>query len=530
MKISHIYRSLSPILFLLGFGLQLFLGGDISGQNLDGIPVTQWVDPEGRKPITYQEWRERVGEDKPFQVETIYQTPQKTGGKVLEKFSVIVNSNLYPQIQSAVDQYVIDLEEDGYEVRLHLTSGGTPQNFRTFLWNEYGLGMKGCVLIGDLPVPWYEMDYWGYESFPIDLYYMDLDGNFGDSDHDGLFDSHTGDVGPEIYLGRLTASTLHLDGATEVSLVNRYFYKNHEHRTGGLNLNNRALVYVDDDWYPWAETWNANVGLAYSDRTLVKDPSTTRDIDYEMRLTQNYESILICAHSSPALHAFQIPSGWDGYTYNYEVKNIDPLAFFYNLFACSNARFVENDYMGGWYIFCQDYGLGAVGSTKTGAMLEFQDFYGPLSERRNFGEAFMDWFESQAAGGFSPDEAAWFYGMTYLGDPTLSIWSPLTLNLTPDSHSVPRGGTLGFTALLTNNSDNTQTVDAWTEVTLPDGSSREVLSPRTVSLAPHETITRHLNHRVPNNAPLGEYIYCGKVGTYPTPVIDEECFNFTVTP
>jgi hypothetical protein len=28
-----------------------------------------------------------------------------------------------------------------------------------------------------------------------------------------------------------------------------------------------------------------------------------------------------------------------------------PEAYFYNLFACSNARFTETDYMAGWYMF-----------------------------------------------------------------------------------------------------------------------------------------------------------------------------------
>jgi len=111
--------------------------------------------------------------------------------------------------------------------------------------------------------------------------------------------------------------------------------------------------------------------------------------------------------------------------------------------------------------------------------------------------------------------------------------SRVTINLVADNDTIPRGGVLGFTVTITNSTADTQQVQVWTEAYLPDGSpypKNPVLGPRTVTLKPNQTITRHRNHKVPNNAPLGTYKYCGKVGTYPTPVMDEDCFLFTVTP
>ena len=393
--------------------------------NLKGVTVTRWKDSQDRRPISYLEWKEKVGERGLFEIELARRSSnlEKTG--IETRFCVIVNSTLYNSIQSSIDQYVMDLTAEGYNVEVYTSSGGTPQDLRSFLQGRYFLGLKGCILIGNLPVPWYETECWGppleHEQFPIDLYYMDLDGAFGDSDLDGIYDSHTGDVSPEIWVGRLTASPLTLGGADEVSLVQNYFHKNHLYRSGLLSLNSRALVYIDDDWVDWADEWNNDVGEAYIDRTLIKDEWTTKDIDYESRLPDNYEFIQICSHSSAFMHYFKIPPDqWDGTTTNSEVKAIDPLAFFYNLFACSNARYVESNYMGGWYIFCQTYGLAAVGSTKTGSMLNFWYFYEPFGRGKTIGQAFFDWFAAMAAYGFNSDDVCWFYGMTLLGDPTLT--------------------------------------------------------------------------------------------------------------
>ncbi len=405
--------------------------------NFKEVTVTRWKDSQDRKPISYVEWRNRVGERGLFKIELSKKSLKLKRKGNGAKFCVIVNSTLYDDIQSSVDQYVMDLTKEGYDVEVYTTSGGTPEDLRAFLQGRYSLGLVGCIFIGDLPVAWYETECWDppeHEEFPIDLYYMDLDGTFGDSDLDGIYDSHTGDISPEIWIGRLTASTLTLGGANEVSLVQNYFYKNHLYRSGLLSLNNRALVYIDDDWVYWADEWDTDVGEAYSERTLIKDELTTIHTDYESRLPQNYEFIQICAHSSPFEHWFKIPPDeWDGYTSNSEVKAIDPLAFFYNLFACSNARYVEANYMGGWYIFCQTYGLGALGSAKTGSMLNFGNFYQPFGEGKTIGEAFCDWFSSIASGGFEEWEVCWFYGMTLLGDPTLTLKNKPTLYAPADS-------------------------------------------------------------------------------------------------
>ncbi len=432
-----------------------------------GIPVTRWAGPEGSHPTGFEEWKGKSGSGGPFTARIVLSKAGVEGAPRNGGVCILINNLLLPGLQSSLDQYTADLTAEGYSATVYGLSGGTPQELRTFLQEEYEKGMTGVVLIGDLPVAWYEAECWDpveHEEFPCDLYYMDMDGYWDDSDGDGRYDTHFGDVAPEIWLGRLTARPLVADLAGELTLLQNYFRKNHLYRTGQAPLLNRALVYVDDDWEPWAGEWSGNVGQAYADRTQVSDPNTTTADDYEAHLPQNYESILVCVHSGPTLHYFKIPPGvWHSWTDYYEIPSIDPAAYFYNLFACSNARFIENNYMAGWYIFCDTYGLTSIGSTKTGSMLEFGSYYGPFGSGRTSGEALSDWFSSMLGDGVEDWERCWYYGMTLCGDPTLAQeLSPMAITSTslPDGeYRVPysvalsaSGGRLPYLWRLANDS------------------------------------------------------------------------------
>ncbi|MCK4757071.1 MAG: hypothetical protein KAS67_01325, partial [Thermoplasmata archaeon] len=190
---------------------------------------------------------------------------------------ILVEPGIYPSISSHVTRYMADVTNDGYTPELHIEGWADESQVKDLLINGYASGMVGAFLIGDIPTAMYEIadDYneYGYTSFPIDLFYMDLDGTWvDDSPANGIFDDHlagTGDLQPEIWIGRLYASTITIDGEDEVSLIQNYLDKNHEYRMGNMTLANRALVYVDDDWEPWSVGYAADVGIRYSDYTLI---------------------------------------------------------------------------------------------------------------------------------------------------------------------------------------------------------------------------------------------------------------------
>ncbi len=434
------------------------------------IPVTTWPEISGTEPISYEEWRAQRGPEKPFDAEYmgLSRSAQKSDSGLIV---VLVNNNLYGQIESSLNQYITDLNNESYDVKLYTISGGLPESIRTLLQDEYQQGMIGALLIGDLPVPWFEYYCWeAWATFPIDLYYMDLNGVWEDTDSDGIMDEHTGDLYPEIFVGRLTAGPMTM-GGSEANLVNNYFAKNHTYRTGGKYMKNRALIYIDDDWNYWQGEYDYAMSLAYQSRTCIHEGAETISDDYEVKLSDNYEFIQVMSHSGPSCHYFKIGDEWSGgTTCNNEVINIDPKAYFYNLFACSNSRYVENDYMGGWYIFCQDQGLASIGSAKTGSMLYFEYFYGPFGQGKSIGRAYFEWFYTVAGWGFPDNDLCWFYGMTLCGDPMLRSLYPEDLQAL--SGELP-GGLVGETYMERLQASGGLTPYSWEFVSgeLPPGLS-----------------------------------------------------------
>lgn len=409
----------------------LFL--NISSSQND-IPVTRWAG-EGF-PITYREWARSYDKRDDFLPVNVFQRLSPDADLV----QIVVESELYLSIIPEVCVLVSDLVFEGYSVSVEtvppVQSAQACTALRNLLAAKLPLGLVGAYFIGDVPVAWFQMiDDWGsgpegYEEFPCDLFYMDLTGTWNDDSiwinpnlylspgQDGIFDAHAGDVSPEIWVGRLFLSSL----GDEDSLALNYLKRVHRYKTDSFQSICRGLSYVDDDWAYWANTYSSNMQAAYQNVASVSQIDTTNPVNYKKHLSETYEWVGIFCHSSPALHSFKVNSGtsWSD-MYASEIPHLRPLGLFYNLFACSNARFVETNFMGGVYVIKTPSGLNAVGSTKTGSMLEFQHFYTPLGQGANLGEAFLAWFQAIAVGGFENWEKSWFYGMSLFGDPTVKL-------------------------------------------------------------------------------------------------------------
>jgi hypothetical protein len=106
------------------------------------------------------------------------------------------------------------------------------------------------------------------------------------------------------------------------------------------------------------------------------------------------------------------------------------------------------------------------------------------------------------------------------------------LAMLPDTVFVPRGGELGITFAIYNNTDTLQSFFGRAEVFLPNGEpypGNPVLGPERIVLEGGKKVRKHITHPVPGNAPLGDYIYLTKIGLKSADLIDEESFVFTVT-
>ena len=356
-------------------------------------------------------------------IETIYTSPDCDSMPLI---IIAVETDVYEALETfpELNQFVKDIEsERKYRVNLVTVESVSRTVLYSYLQSKLSDSLEGVIFIGDLPVAYFEIDkdYGtdGYASFPCDLYYMDLDGDWIDSDNNNRYDLHTpgsGDYKPEIWLGRLTSSTINSSTMDEVGLIRNYLSKNHSYRTGQLTSTHRAFLAHESDWSTWDEL---RLDEVYSDVTLVNSGNIRSS--YTAALSNSYEYVHVSVHSSTDYHAFS--SGSLSAT---SLPGIDPATFFYSLYACSNCKYTATNYMGGHYIFSPTRGgLVAVGSTKVGGMLGYHNYHPRMAMglRENIGEAFRYWFDYHSLG--YTHNISWSYGMTVLGDPTLTIDMPI---------------------------------------------------------------------------------------------------------
>lgn len=333
---------------------------------------------------------------------------------------IIVEAFIYEYILDSLEQYRADIiQEDDYQVLFYLCHDCTYQEIKELLKTP---GTIGTVFVGDLPSVWFKMENcWTgtpVEYFPSDLYFMDFDdlwlGEEVECGNQTCFTVQEADQSPEIFFGRLTVP----NESQQIELLNHYFAKNHQYRQNRNLLPQRSLNYIDDDWFRLAPLWAQQISVAYPIYDLVRDKAVTNGNDFKSRWDDDYEHLYLAVHSSPFGHYFssmasEAPVHWG------DVRELKPHFHFYNLMACSAARFTTPNYIAGWYAFQKsDYGLAVIGSTKIGAMLAISSFYQALSGSKNFGTAMQKQLNQSP---WIHLYQCWNAGLTLIGDPTLKI-------------------------------------------------------------------------------------------------------------
>ncbi len=366
-----------------------------------------------------------------------------------DTMAIVVENLLYPSIGDAVNQYRQDLNDSGYNTLLYTELLSTAEELKGNLTQWYeGQSLRGAVLIGRLPyAEFHHPAATGFDAstFICDLFLMDLDGVWTDTDpENGIYDGHSGetptsDIFPEIFVGRIDPTCLSWSSSV-ADEVNNYLARIHDYRTGGVQRARRAIVYIDDDWAGyWGTRWANDVGLVYGTRTVIQNPTTwTNATDWKNnRLGQDYQWGHLCAHSDAATHAFGPGgAGAEGLVTSAEIHSIPPSFNFYNLFCCSGAKWTASNNLAVTYTFTGPYGLASIGSSKTGSMMDCDEFYGPLAENATLGASLKDWFSNS----LNSDSSAgtlyleWYYGMNIIGDPLLTTFYDCTV-LAPQVYS-----------------------------------------------------------------------------------------------
>jgi hypothetical protein len=376
----------------------------------DQIQILKQIGPVG----TYEDYI-NSRENKPYIFQKISEPVSKTSPLVI----IFIEVDLVTDISDEIILYNETLGMFGYDSVIFQVSGVETEDLKDKIINYWdnGYDVCGSVIIGNLPTEWFhhENDFYGPAEFPCDLFLMDLDGTWTDTDSDGMYDTHTdgsGDTAPEVFIGRIDASRVPGD---EITILKKYFAKVYDFWSGNINQTLYGLTYTDQDWASYPE-FRHDIGYAYEDYEAIWYPDVDRDDYVNNRIPSTYEFIQLSCHSSSAGHSFTL-GGW---ATSDDIRKAPPRALFYNLFCCSSLRFTDNNCLGNAYILDTDTpSLAVVGSAKTGSMLDFRYFYEPIGNGESFGTAFKEWFEWEYP--YDDTDISWFYGMTILGDPTLII-------------------------------------------------------------------------------------------------------------
>lgn len=363
-------------------------------------------------------------------IQKLHYTPNNP---VTPHYLIITTPLLYDSLRTDIITYAEDVHAIyGYGIYLEVVDNPNPEQLKSLIIdcrnNCYQNNLCGVMFIGSLGEAYYEIENdhgkHGYQNWPCDLYFMDLNGNWIDSDNNGIYDQHTGDVAPEIFLARLSVQGLSAVGE-EIPAIRKQLRKSHDFWwKADYNVSDKALCYIDDDWcmdyrfplYDLNPIYGPNniVNIRYCYTSSPFSPS-----DYLTRLSQNvYGFTLLASHSNPILHQFT-----NGDILISDILNNNSGCYLFNLFCCCACNWTSSsnpNYIGGAYLFNNGKTIAVVGTTKIGGMCGGNEFYSQFPSK-NVGESFLYWWKTHCGNSHDNTTVYWHYGMTILGDPTIRL-------------------------------------------------------------------------------------------------------------
>jgi len=478
----------NPVFAGMVASVAIWIGTAFDGLGQQPMPSRWWSPSQPERPHL-----ELPSYEGPFVMDEVPADPVVVPAAASNRICVVVEDALYASISSGISQLSEDLKAAGHSTAIYRFTSGNAQNLRSYLAARYNeaASLDGAILIGNLPYVVYELlQNWGgadeYEDFACDIFYMDLNGTWRDTNAtppfvQGKLDTWTGDKAIEIWVSRIRVDNLGRLGSPD-QVVNAYLTKNHAYRVRNWKSSVKALSYNDDDWANLGPSDRDAIDTVYPETTaMVNGTNETTMADYrDHRLPQSFELISTRSHGSPGGHGY-IQHNPSQYVF-FDATNyvsMTPNSQFYSFFVCSGADYSAANNLAGLAVFSTNRsGLLAWGSTKTGGMWNDDSFYGALAGRESFGRAFRTWFNTNRQAGWAPQ---WWYGMVLIGDASLH----------PSPHVAPLHTFRLNAVALTN-----QVVLNWTDPLLC-GMSTNVIQIR------HGTAT------YPANLADGESIYLG---------------------
>lgn len=385
---------------------------------------------------------------------------------VIDHYLIFVNEDLYDTLEDKIFRYASDIAQsfENYDILIIKVNGGNHTDIKDLILT-HRTNLRGVTFIGEIPAAFFEIandhNKYNYRSWPCDLYYMDLDGIWGDIDGNGIFDTHTGNIKPEIFVGRISAKNMGKN-VSEIDCLNNYFDKNHDFWSGTTIINNKlGLSYTDKDWVN-SSGFKTDIQYLYGGANYVAksfgDSGFGKAEYLGILRDQSYEFIQLSCHASPTY----LSMSGGGISSN-EIFTNGTDAIGYNLFCCSACNWTAIPesasycYLAGAHIYNPNKkSLVVVGSTKTGSMLKFKNFYTPLAQKKSIGEALKIWWNAL------PNEAenyriSWYYGLTIIGDPMINFFhkasgpDQITLNGFDAENTSPLRNIVASSTIIANN-------------------------------------------------------------------------------
>lgn len=383
-----------------------------------------------------QEQPSRSSIDYSYQT-TFYIAQNPTLVYKIGRILILCESATYDSLATEIIRYAKDIHNAyGCAVLVYSINGGTYSDIKELIKDNYEPDdpfLSGAVLIGNIPcAKFYHPTYhdaktntnWESETFPCDYYYMDLDGVWSDEDGNGSFDQHTGNIKPEIFVGRIQLNYQ----SDKIKLMRAYFDRNHQYWMGERVVNKkRGLSFTDKDWRGIEEFRVAIQQLYGEENTdsiqgeLFSKTKYLNAIEDEV-----YEFIQFACHSNVTYHTTDTTTSPITKVTSTELrrKNIQTLG--YNLFCCKACRWDQGGVMslGEAYLFGYNTKtLSIVGSTKTGGMTDgMKTFYNYLGEGDCMGTAYRIWWKDVVSKINDVGRRyRWYYGMCILGDPMINF-------------------------------------------------------------------------------------------------------------
>jgi len=336
---------------------------------------------------------------------------------LLPKIQVVVEATLYDSgnIDAALDQFVRDLEREGYDTHVHRCSETTGEALKAYFKGIYDTdGLGGIIFIeatdlGQIPRLIFDERPKDNQYGPMDLCYADLDGYWEDTDEDGMYEvwesAGGGDMAPEVWTGRISTCS--------VQRLNDYFDRNHAYRTGAMTFEERALIWVEPGWMN-VDAW---VSIAYEDYDSYwgeeMGDEFTADLYHDL-LQNSYEWLHHNSHSGANGNQWI----WSGI-----VPSVNPHVAFSYWHAChvSDYGTITNP-LAGEMVFAGDYGLASLGTVNAGGVGASTRYYTTIRDGWSLGEAMLCLVSKDITaddGSFTAMWIDWCWGTTILGDPTL---------------------------------------------------------------------------------------------------------------